>query len=252
MLKGQGNTKRQLHLIMRKKFYFLVLLWFPFFALAQNTYMTGNIFDNENRSTPIEGVAVRNITSKALVFTGKDGRFAISAKTGDLLSYAVVGYQTDTVYLVNLFPKNIYLRTAVNNLNPVNITTAKVSPFLNTKDPDAVADRQLNYSKDRGGLRLGLGYGKFRRQLAKVQGLEEEDIFQEEIAKNFNIEVVQKLVKYKGADLTDYMDLYRPNISQIKAERPFNYTLYIATTFQEWKELPADAKKLPPLSRKNN
>ena len=237
---------------MRKKLYFLILLWFPFFALAQNTYMTGNIFDNENRSTPIEGVAVRNITSKALVFTGKDGHFAISAKAGDLLSYALVGYKTDTVYLVNLFPKNIYLRAAVNNLNPVNITTAKISPFLNTKDPDAVADRQLNYSKDRGGLRLGLGYGKFRRQLAKVQGLEEEDILQEEIAKNFNFDVVQKLVKYKGKDLKDYLDLYRPTITQIKTERPFNYTLYIATSFHEWQELPADAKKLPSLLKNNN
>ena len=70
--------------------------------------------------------------SKALVFTDKDGHFAIPAKTGDLISYGMVGYEIDTVYLVNLFPKNVYLRAAINNLNPVNIISSKVSPFLNT------------------------------------------------------------------------------------------------------------------------
>ncbi len=238
---------------MGKKIYFLSFLLFPFFALGQNTYKTGNVFDNENRSIAIQGVSVRNLNSKALVFTDKDGHFAISAKTGDLISYGMVGYEVDTVYLVNLFPKNVYLRAAINNLKPVNIINTKVSPFLNTKDPNAMPARQVDYGKNKGGIRLGLGYGKFRKQLAKVQELEEEDDLQEEIAKNFNIDVIQKLVKYKGNDLTDYMDLYRPSLSRIKAERPFNYTYYIASTFQEWKELPAEAKKLTPLIKvKNN
>lgn len=233
---------------MLKKLSLLALLLFPFFLQAQ-TFMTGNVFDNEQRSTALQGVAVRNLTTKAVVVTDKDGHYAIPAKTGDLLAYALVGYQADTVYLVNLFPKNTYLRMSVNSLNPVNITTTKVSPYLDTKDPEATPARRVDYSKNRGGLRLGLGYGKWRRQQEKEQKLEEAADINEEISKNFNKEVIQKLVKYKEKDLDDYIGLYRPTIEQVKAETPFNYTLYIATTFSEWQKLPAEARKLPSLPK---
>lgn len=233
---------------MLKKLSLLALLLLPFIVQAQ-TFMTGNVFDNEQRSTALQGVAVRNLTTKAVVVTDKDGRYAIPAKTGDLLTYALVGYQTDTIYLVNLFPKNNYLRMAINTLNPVNITTTKVSPFLDTKDPDATPARRVDYSKNRGGLRLGLGYGKWRRQQEKEQKLEEAADINEEISKNFNKEVIQKLVKYKEKDLDDYIGMYRPTIDQVKAEKPFNYTLYIATTFTEWQKLPAESRKLPPLPK---
>ncbi len=247
MLKGLDRGESALHLNMLKKLYLLGLLLMPFFVSAQNTYMTGNVFDNEQRSMALQGVSVRNLNTKALAVTDKDGHYAISAKTGDLISYTIVGYQTDTVYLVNLFPKNLYMRAAVNNLNPVNITTTKISPFLDVKDTEAAPARQVDYSKNRGGLRLGLGYGKWRRQQAKEQELEEAANINEEISKNFNKEVIQKLVNYKEKDLEDYIGLHRPTVDQVKSEKPFNYTYYIATTFNEWKKLPADARKLPRL-----
>lgn len=234
---------------MLKKLYLFIFMLFPIAAMAQETYVTGNVFDNEQRSTALQGVSVRNLTSKAVVLTDKDGRYAIQAKKGDLISYASMGYQTDTVYLVNLFPKNVYLRSAVSTLNAVDITTAKVSPLLDTKDPEAVAARRVDASKDRGGLRLNLGYGKWRRQQAKERELEEAADINEEISKNFNKTVIQKLVNYKEKDLEDYIGLYRPTVEQVKAETPFDYTYYIATTFSEWRKLPADARKLPPLPK---
>jgi len=234
---------------MWKKLYLLGLLLLPLLSLAQTTYITGNVFDNEQRGLALQDVAVRNLTTKALVVTDKDGRFAVGAKVGDLISFALSGYQTDTVYLTSLFAKNIYLRSAVNTLNTVNITTAKISPFLDTKDPDAVAARRLDASKNRGGLRLGLGYGKWRRQQAKERELEEAADINEEISKNFNKQVIQKLVGYKEKDLEDYIGMYRPTPEQIKSETPFNYTYYIATTFNEWKKRPAESRKMPSLPK---
>lgn len=235
-----------INLRMLKKLLILLAFGLPLNSWGQSM-LTGNVFDSEVRSLAIDGATIKNLTTKTVVLANKDGHFAISAKTGDLISYGMVGYQTDTIYLVNLFPKNIYLRVAINNLNTVNITTAKNSPFLDTKNPDAIAERQIGYSKNRGGLRLNLGYGKYRKQQAKVEELEQEDNYQEEIAKNFNKEIIQKLVNYKTEDLKDYMDMYRPSISDIRAERPFNYEYYIATTFQEWKNLPPGSRKLPSL-----
>lgn len=248
MLKELYAKRRTLNLDMLKKLYFLGLLLLPMFTWAQ-TYLTGNVFDNEQRSLAIQGVAVRNLTTNALVVTDKDGRFALSAKTGDLVSFGSIGYQTDTVYLTNLFAKNIYLRAAVNNLNTVNVSTAKISPFLDTKDPNAVAAKRVDASKERGGLRLNLGFGKYRRQQAKERELEEAADINEEISTNFNKAVIQKMVNYKGKDLDDYIGLYRPTVEQVKTETPFNYTLYIATTFAEWRKLPAESRKMPPLPK---
>ncbi|MCJ0742240.1 peptidase associated/transthyretin-like domain-containing protein [Pedobacter montanisoli] len=234
---------------MLRKLLFILLTFAPFFSMAQQTYLTGNIFDNEKRSVPLEGVSVRNLSTKAFVFSDKDGHFAIGAKTGDLITFGMMGYETDTVYLINLFPKNIYLRASVNTLNTVNVTTAKISPFLDTKDPNATPARRIDYSKEKGGIGFNLGYGKYKRQQAKVRELEEQDELLTEINDNFNEKVILDLTKYKGKDIKDFIGLYRPTPEQIKAEHPFNYPYYIVKSFHEWLKLPPEARKLPALPK---
>jgi hypothetical protein len=223
-----------------------VLLLFLFIApnlLQAQSALTGNIFDYNNRSTQLEGATVKNLTSKAIALTDKDGHFAISAKTGDLISFGMIGYHTDTVYLTNLFPKNVYLRVLVTNLNTVNVNGVKVSQYLDLKDPNAMPSRQVDYGKDRGGVRLSLGYGKYRRQQQKIQELEEYDDFNEEINRNFTSEFVKDLLKIDSVDLKNFMQIYRPTVAQVKAERPFNYAYYTAKAYSAWLKLPADKRK---------
>lgn len=240
------EKKRALNLTMLKKIFLLFILYIPLAVSAQNV-LTGNIFDYANRSVALEGATVRNLTSKAVSLTDKDGHFAVSAKIGDLISFGMVGYQTDTVYLINLFPKNMYLRVLVNNLNTVNIAGAKVSKFLDLKDPNAMPSRQVDYSKERGGLRLNLGYNRFKRQQEKIQELEECDQFNEEISRNFTEAFVKKLLKIDSADLKNFMEMYRPTVGQVRAERPFNYELYTAQCYSAWLKLPPGQRKLPSL-----
>ncbi len=236
---------------MLKKLTLMLLLAFPLQLLAQNNTLTGNIFDNDNRTTPMENATIRNLSTKALTLTDKDGHFAIAAKIGDLISFGMAGFQTDTVYLTNLFPKNIYLRQVVNNLKPVDITTAKISPFLDARDPDAKPARQVDMSKERGGVRLNLGFGKYRRQQAKIAELEENDRYNEEISKNFNPAYIRSVVKFEGndEDMKNFMGLYRPTVDQIKAERPFNYAYYTVRAYHTWSKLPPEQRKLPSLPK---
>lgn len=231
---------------MKKKVFLLFILLIPIVVSAQSV-LTGNIFDYANRAVSLEGATVRNLTTKTVSLSDKDGHFVIGAKIGDLVSFGMVGYQIDTVYLINVFPKNVYLRALVNNLNTVNITGAKLSRFLDLKDPNAMPSRQVDYSKERGGLRLNLGYNKFKRQQAKVQELEEYDQYNEEISRTFTEAFVKKLLKLDGADLKNFMEMYRPAVYQVKAERPFNYELYTAQCYSIWIKLPADQRKLPSL-----
>lgn len=241
-----NRRKRALNLNMLRKVFLLFLLLIPIITSAQGV-LTGNIFDNTNRSILVEGATVKNLTSKAISLTDKDGHFIISAKVGDLVSFGLVGYQTDTVFLINLFPKNVYLRAEVNNLNTVNITGVKLSPFLDLKDPSAMPSRQVDYSKERGGLRLNFGYNKFRKQQVKVQELEDYDQYNEEISRNFTEAFVKKLLKIDGTDLKNFMEMYRPTVNQIRSERPFNYELYTAQCYSTWLKLPVGQRKVPNL-----
>lgn len=238
--------KRALDLSMVKKIVLLFLLTFPTVAWAQGV-LTGNVFDNTNRSSALEGAAVKNLSNKSIAVTDKDGHFAIPAKIGDLVSFGMAGYRTDTVYLINLFPKNVYLWATINSLNTVNITTSKVSPFLNTKDPNVKPSGLVNYSKERGGVRLALGYGRYKRDQEKIQALMEYDHYLEEINKNFTEGFVKETVKFEGPGLKDFMQLFRPTVDQVKAEQPFNYAYYTAKAYQAWLKLPVDQRKLPSL-----
>lgn len=252
MLKTKACTKTSLNLIMLKKLLILILLAFPVKLLAQNNFLTGDIFDNDNRSNKLQGATIRNLNTKTFALADKDGHFSIAAKIGDLISFGMVGYQTDTVYLTNLFPKNVYLRTQVNNLNTVDINGVKLSPYLDLKDPNAKPSKPVDYSQERGGLRLNLGYGKFRREREKVQQLEENERYQEEINRNFNEEFIRKTVKFEGNDIKDFMALYRPTVEQVKAERPFNYEYYTVRAYRTWVNLPPSQRKLQPLIKPKN
>jgi hypothetical protein len=104
-------------------------------------------------------------------------------------------------------------------------------------------------SKERGGVRLNLGYGKWRKEQAKIQELEENDKIQQEISRNFTEEAAKNLLKFTGPDVKDFLSLYRPTVDQVKADKPFNYTYYMATAYRAWQRLPVDQRKLPPLPK---
>jgi hypothetical protein len=237
---------------MFKKIALFILLAFPFTVLAQENALTGNVFDNTNRSLLIEGATIKNLRTKTVVITDKDGHFAIGAKKSDLISIGMVGYETDTIYLVNLFPKNIFLLPSVNALKGVDVTATKISPYLgDVKNPDAQPARAVDYNKNRGGVRFGLGYGKLRKEREKVEKLEENERIQDAITQKFTAAYIKGLVKFEGTaqDLKDFMELFRPTVLQVKADEAFNYDYYTAKAYQSWLRLPVSQRKLPPLPK---
>lgn len=232
---------------MLKNLCILLLFSFPIHLCAQNNILTGNVFDNDNRAVALEGATIKNLSNQLFALSDKDGHFAVAAKIGDLVTFSRVGYVTDTIYLINLFPKNVYLLPQVNNLKTVDVTGTKLSPYLNLRDPNAAPSKSIDYSKERGGLRLNLGYGKFRKERLKIQELEENQRYEQEIAQNFNEETIKKLVNFQGLGIKDFIQLYRPTVEQVKAERPFNYAYHAAKSYAAWLKLPPDQRKLPSL-----
>jgi hypothetical protein len=240
-----------------KKLILLMILVAPFRLLAQKN-VTGTVYDYENRTTPLQNVTIRNLTTKTTVATKAEGQFNIPAKIGDVLEVSYNGYHTDSLYLVDLQSKTIYLPPSSTSLQEVKIRSTKVSDYLNVKpDPNAKGATRVGTdgfegkkNTDRaGGLTLGLGHGKMKREREKVQLLEAKDVIETEIRENFNDSTVYELTKLKGQDLKDFVSMYRPTAARVKSDAPFNYSLYIAQALQTWRSLPADQKRLPPVPK---
>lgn len=218
--------------------------------MAQSS-VSGTIYDYDNKTFPIQGVKIRNLSNNQVTLTKAAGQFMLPAKTGDLLEFSFIGYHTDTLFLINLEPKIIFLPGNSTTLREVEILSAKVNPSILMKDPLARAPMRFGTdglqgkgNNDRaGGLLFNLGQGKYKRQQEKIRLLEERDRYQAEINAIFTEEYVSGLVKLKGDELRNFMSLYRPPEELVKSERPFNYAYYTVKSYHAW-------LKLTPLERK--
>lgn len=244
---------------MMKYLFFLWIIILPFSGWAQET-ISGTVYDYENQTFPLQNVLVRNLTNQKSIKTKAAGQFVLPAKIGDLLEFSFAGYHTDTLFLINLNPKTIYLPADAKQLKQVDVVGAKVNSSLFYKDPTArpytrFSDDNLYGKKndDRaGGMKFALGYGRYQRERDKVKMLEEKDQYETEIRANFNETEIQKLVKLEGQDLTDFIHYYKPSVPLIKSERPFNYTYYIVKAYHGWIKMSPTQKRLPPVPKLKN
>jgi len=240
------------------KLIIFLLLASPIGVFAQ-TVTTGTVFDFSKKTLSLPGVSIRNLNSKKSTSTNKDGKYTISANVGDLLEFSAVGYHTDTLYLINLLNRTIYLPAKTNSLKDVDITAIRMnSQITDAKDPLAEKYTLLstggNLKRKRmtdkvGGLSLNLGYGKYKRQQRKEADLEEKEMYQDEIDENFTPKAITDLTKLEGDELKNFMIIYRPSIEAVKGERPFRYAFYISRAFAAWNKLTPQERKLQDLPK---
>lgn len=245
------------------KLLIFLFLAIPFGASAQSTVTTGTIYDFSKKSASLPGVTIRNLNNKKIASASASGKFTITANTGDLLEFSLVGYITDTLYLTNLLPKTIYMVEKNNNLNDVDITGVKINKEVLAPDPMAEkytlmgtgGNLERKKMTDKvGGLSLNMGYGKYRRQQKKEAELEERDRYLVEIDQNFNEKTIRNLLKLEGQDLKNFMVIYRPSVQKVQSERPFKYSYYIVQAYHAWLKLSPSERKmqdLPDLKKVN-
>lgn len=234
----------------------LLIILAPFKIMAQSN-VSGTIYDYDNKTFPLQGVKVRNLSSNQITLTKAAGQFSVTARVGDLLEFSSIGYHTDTLFLINLEPKNIFLPSNSTNLKEVQILGAKVNSSLLSPDPLARPYTRIGTdglrgkgNNDRaGGLLFNLGYGKYRRQQEKIRVLEERDVYQTEINTVFTEEYVSDLVKLKGEDLKNFMSLYRPPEELVKSERPFNYSYYTVKSYHAWLKLTPEERRISSMPK---
>jgi len=238
---------------MLKRLIIVLLFAIPLHTLAQ-TGISGAVFDYENKNFPLQKVTIRNLNNQKVVQTGAAGQFTITANKGDLLELTLPGYHIDTLYLTDLQSKTIYLPSQETNLKEVRIRSARISKDLNLNNPtNAKKSTRVGGIPPKqnvgraGGVGLAFGGGKERRERAKVKALEETADYEQEINQYFSEEHVSALIKLKGQDLKNFIEMYRPTVARVRGDTTFNYDFYIAQAYQTWLKLPAEQRKLPPV-----
>ena len=101
-------------------------------ALAQKQSIKGLVTDN--KGIALEGVTVKNITTKALANSNKNGSFTISASNNEMLSFSFVGFETTTVKYTGGELK-ISLTPITNELQEVILVGSRGLGRVKTESP---------------------------------------------------------------------------------------------------------------------
>ena len=192
-------------------------------------------------------VFVRDVNNKQITLTGKDGSFEIKAEKGHILTFSSPGYVTDTLYLIDMKPKKIELKSMSIALREVNINGSKTEAFDPRKEYPEVYQKSKVYvmspstwfSKE----------GKDARRLKRYFTREEQERHVDQV---YTKVYVGSIVPLKGQELENFMTLYRPTYAFLRNNNGPSLVAYINDSYKKFMALPPDKRSLPALTSNGN
>lgn len=222
----------------------LMLLLFVFTANAQQK-LSGRVFENKTRIY-LAGVRIQNLRTKKFTETDDKGRFNIDAALNDVIVLNNFGYEVDTLVLINLKPKEIFLEPKKHMLDEVNVTSQQVQSFK-SYDPDfhnqSVVYQRDNNGNLKGGIALRIWSNKKEeRQQVKVAQWEYTERNRLIIDTVFALRNLSKYIPLKGDELMAFRIRYIPTVPQYTSAG-FNLLQYIDSCYKNFEALPVQKRK---------
>lgn len=194
-----------------------------------------------NTNTKLTNVFIKNLTTKQITITDKNGDFAIKAGTGHTIVFNSPGYLPDTLYLIDLLTRRIDMASKIINLNQVNVTATRTEFNPQVEYADVYEKSKVYafspstwFSKE----------GKDARRLKRYFRTEAEERHVDAV---FSPVYVGSIVPLKGKDLMNFISLYRPNYKFLKSNNSESIVAYINDSYKKFMALPPDKRQLPPL-----
>lgn len=211
-----------------------VLLFITSFAQAQKT-LKGTVYE-EGTNTGLSDVFIRDINSRQVSITDKKGNFTINTAAGHTLIFNSPGYNSDTLYLVDVAPKKIKLTTQRISLSQVNIT-AKRTEFNPREEYPEVYEKSKVYAFSPS--TWFSGEGKKARRLKRYFQREAEE---RNIDAAFSPGYVSSIIPLRGNDLENFMTMFRPSYAFLRSNNRESMAAYVNDSYKKFMALPPDKR----------
>jgi len=210
-------------------------------AFSQNkVYLSGTLKDSISNQ-PLQFASVTNVTTRQTVLSNKNGFFKIAVSQNQLLSFASVGYNFDTV-LIN--EKKLQKDTLHILLSPLTKSLADVTVYSNMKlsayQSDSLkrrndffqtmSDHTLPvFSNGNSGSGIGLNLDRFYgREKRKKKAIDLFDQIEQEQYINYRFTplLVSKYATLSADSLSLFIQQYRPAYSWLRKHTEEEDVLY--------------------------
>lgn len=238
-----------------------LLLFLLFISLqinAQQVYLEGVIFET-TLSKRVSGAAINNLTNKAVGRSDGLGIFKILANVGDTLVVSKENYADVRHVVLSQKAIIIYLSGSIR-LNEVRVVAQSKKQEL---------DEIKNQYRKKGSYYAGkpplLSFifspitglyellGKTPGQARRFNRYYYKELRASEVDRRFNAYIVSPLTNYKGKDLQNFLDTYRPEYDLLFKWNDYDLANYIKLSVVKFELAgrPA-AVALPPLQKNLN
>jgi hypothetical protein len=223
---------------------FISIFFFINGANAQQIF-TGRVFENKTRIA-LPGVNVRNLTNKQVTVTDNNGKFNIKATINDILVLTSFTYQTDTLLVIDLKAKEIFMEPKGNMLKEVKVSQSEINTGGSMVDPEFHGQSAV-YSRNgdgsyKGGVTFRMWYWKKDEHKRKKleQKLYEENV-KLEIARVFSAQTLSKYISLTHNEMDGFITRYIPTVKVYTANN-FNLLDYINTCYKQYIKLPPEKR----------
>jgi hypothetical protein len=225
-----------------KRIFGIILLGLIVGSVNAQDILKGTVRESGTNNKLPEVFIKDNSNKQQVTLTDKDGNFQIKTATGHILIFSAPGYISDTLYLVDLKPKKMELRSMSISLREVNINSSRDSFDPHTEYPDVYEKSKVYvmspstwFSKE----------GKDARRLKKYFEKEAQERHIDEV---YTKTYVGSIVPLKGEELETFMTLYRPTYAFLKNNNGPSLVTYINDSYKKYLALPPEKRKMQTLT----
>ncbi len=232
---------------MRIHLVLLLLLCGPLLALGQQP-VKGRIYEDKTR-VGLVNIRVQNLNGKQTTVSDNNGKFTINAKLNDLLVFTGFAYQPDTMLVTNLSGIEVFLLPQQHMLKDVKVKSmdgpsmAMYDPYFHGQTTAYQTDKDGNF---KGGVLFRFWYWKKdERKRQKRERMLADQHTLAEIDKAFSPEKVAQVAPLQGAELRNFVSLYRPTVAQYRSNA-FSMADHINTSYQKFMKLSPERRQAVP------
>lgn len=215
----------------------LLLSLFAFSVKAQTNIIRGQVTDPSNAKLP--NVLIKNTSNNEITLSNDEGNFDIRALIGHTLIISSPGYVSDTLFVADTKFKNVKMTPLGITLGAVNVRGQRFDP--RTEYPQVYQKSKVYV------LSPTSWFGKEAKDARRLKKYFEHEVEERKVDSVFTKLYVGSLVPLKGAELDNFMSLYRPSYEFVKSNNGASMAAYVNDSYKKYLALPPEKRVVPKL-----